>query len=221
MAVSFTKLATFEQCPKRYELQYIQKIPDLQPRVAADRGTAIHSLCEDYVQGNLVDLPEELATFAPEFRRLRELFNDGKVSVEGEWGFDANWQVCDWKGAWLRIKADAVVRLPKKALVAVDYKTGKKFGNEMKHADQLRLYAIACLIREPDIDTVHTENWYLDKDELTYIPVKAEALKRYLPVYARRFARMEKGPYRAHPNVIGCKWCPYRIQGDCKHAPAL
>ena len=50
--------------------------------------------------------------------------------------------------------------------VVIDYKTGKRWGNEVKHAQQTQLYALGTALRYDEIQNVYTELWYLDLDEL-------------------------------------------------------
>lgn len=218
--VSISKLHVYESCPYRAKLAWVDKIPDVQPRKAADRGTAIHQLAEDYVRGEIANLPPELKHFASEFTALRQLYNEGKVSLEGEWGFNENWEPTEYKSAWLRVKADAVVFLSDSQAVVVDHKTGKRYGNELKHAEQTQLYSIAALIRNPKLQVVDTELWYLDQDDLAHMPVKHKMLSRYIQIFDKRFKAMSNDTtFKATPNISSCKFCPYHPskQGDCEH----
>lgn len=118
---SFSRYATFEQCPYRLKLQVIDKIPDKQPKKAADRGTAIHTMAEVFTaEGG--DLPSELSAFSDEFSALHTLYKEGKVSLEGEWGFTNNWEPCAYNDAWLKVKADAVVFTSQTKAVVIDHK---------------------------------------------------------------------------------------------------
>lgn len=217
---SISKLHVYESCAYRAKLAWVDKIPDTQPRKAADRGTAIHQLAEDYVRGEIAKLPTELKHFASEFTALKQLYGEGKVSLEGEWGFNENWEPTNYKTAWLRVKADAVVFLSDSHAVVVDHKTGKRFGNEMKHAEQLQLYATASLIRNPDVNIVDTELWYLDQDDLAHMPIKSSMIKRYINVFDKRFKKMTSDTeFKPTPNLVSCKFCPYHPskQGDCEY----
>jgi hypothetical protein len=118
---SFSRLLVFEQCPYHYKLQHLDRIPDLQPKTAADRGTAIHQEAEDYVTGKS-PITHNLRHFVPDLTALAKHHNQGRVICEEEWGFDHNWAPCEWKLAWLRLKCDAVCWLAQNHLVVVDYK---------------------------------------------------------------------------------------------------
>ena len=117
---SYSKLLDYEQCPYRVKLKYLDKVPQ-GPAPAAERGTMIHGYAEDYVMGKLNKLPGELAKFSNEFEVLRTEYKAKHVSLEGEWGFDRDWMPTDYKGAWLRMKGDAILFQGTSAVV-IDYK---------------------------------------------------------------------------------------------------
>ena len=68
---SYSSLKTFESCPYRLYIQKVKKIQE-PSSPAADRGTKIHQEAEDYVRGELGELPESLKKFKSEFEVLRE-----------------------------------------------------------------------------------------------------------------------------------------------------
>lgn len=215
---SISRVQTFEQCKYRAKLQWLDKIPDLQPKTAADRGTQIHQEAEDYVKGQS-GFTDNLRFFKADFDALAAHFSQGRVICEEEWGFDHNWQIADWKRAWLRLKCDAVCHLDAKHLAVIDYKTGKRFGNEVKHAIQLQLYALCALIRYHEVEQVTCELWYLDQNELASFTMKRSQLKKYLAYFDKKGREFtEETEFKPNPNVISCKYCPYHPtkQGDCK-----
>ena len=215
---SYTKLIDYEQCPYRVKLKHIDKVPEERAE-AAERGTAIHQLAEDFVRGKLKDLPSELRHFAAEFTVLRDEFKAGNVSLEGEWGFDKDWMPTDWRSAWLRVKGDAVLTRPGQAVV-IDHKTGKKHGNELKHGEQVQLYAIATLIRNPALSEITVELWYLDKDDITdKTYTRADAL-RYVQPFTKRAEKLcSDTEFRPNPNIFSCQWCPFGPNkgGQCEY----
>ena len=215
---SYTKLIDYEQCPYRVKLKHIDKVPEERAE-AAERGTVIHQLAEDFVCGKLKDLPSELRHFAAEFAVLRDEFKAGNVSLEGEWGFDKDWMPTDWRSAWLRVKGDAVLTRPGQAVV-IDHKTGSSYGKEITHGEQVQLYAISTLIRNPELQKITVELWYLDKDELKSTEyTRAEAL-RYVQPFTRRAKRLcGDTRFEPNPNWVSCKWCPFGPNkgGQCEY----
>jgi len=216
---SFSRLLDFESCALKAYLKHVKRIPDPNPRTAADRGTAIHTEAELYIKGE-ADFTDNLKHFKKDFASLREHYKSGIVSLEGEWGFNEQWEPCSYRTAWGRIKADGVVTLTPEHAVVIDFKTGRKFGNEIKHAEQCQLYALAAVIRQPKVQRVTTELWYLDQDDLTSVEMtRGQVLNKLMKYYDNRMRRMTNAKrFPPNPNIMSCKYCPYgpKGTGDCK-----
>jgi hypothetical protein len=118
---SISRIQVYEQCAYRAKLSWLDKIPDLQPKTAADRGSQIHQEAEDYVKRKGL-FTHNLRFFEVDFAALRRHADQGRVICEEEWGFDRDWRVCSWRGAWLRLKCDAVCHLSPSHAVVIDYK---------------------------------------------------------------------------------------------------
>lgn len=218
---SHSRIVDFESCKFKAFLKYDQRIPEPERPLppgktehANDRGTRVHDAAERYVRGEIDDLIPELHTFAPEFIRLRGLFPSGAVHLEGEWGMDKNWEPCDWRTAWLRLKIDSLTFLTPYEAVVVDYKTGKRWGNEIKHTEQTQLYALNTALRHPTLEVIHTELWYTDLDELHAITYERHQALRFRDRWHKRGVAMTTATdFPANPNIFSCKWCPYGPKG--------
>ena len=207
--VSFSKLMDFEQCAYRCKLKHVDRVAE-EKHPAAERGTAIHQMAEDYVNGTLKTLPTELMKFADEFEVLRREHKLKRVSLEGEWGFDKDWMPTPYKTAWLRMKGDAILFQSKTVAVAIDYNTGQAWGNEIKHSEQLLLYTIACFILYPDLEEVTTEDWYVDKDEMLQHKYTRKEALRYLQAWDKRLKKVTSAKeFPANPNQFSCRYCPF------------
>lgn len=224
---SYSRLLDFEACPLMAKFKILDRIPEPERPLppgktehANDRGTRVHNECELYVRGE-GPLPQEARYFEDEFKSLAAKFKKGMVSLEGEWGFDKNWQPVDWKLAWLRVKLDANIHLSNTHAAVVDYKTGKKFGNEVKHGEQLQMYALAVFLRYPQVEHVTAELWYLDVNDLTRLDVTRPIGLRQLKPFDKRGRKMtEATEFPANPNAHSCRYCPYhpaKGTGDCPH----
>ena len=214
-AWSYSTLKTYEQCPYRVYIQKVRKIRE-PSSPAAERGSLIHQEAEDYVRGELGEMPESLKKFESEFEVLREGFADAKVELEGEWGFTLDWETTGWLmgDTWARIKLDALVNEDETSCRVIDYKTGKKFGNEIAHGQQGLVYAIATFLRYPHIEHARTEFWYLDKGETTTKQyTRAEAMQ-FAPGFHSRAIKMTTcDDFVPKPSQNACKWCSYK-KGD-------
>ena len=158
---SYSGWKCYQQCPLKARFKRIDKL--LEPgSPAMDRGTRIHQLAQDFVEGKCKAIPEELKLFAAPFKMLRK----HEAECELEWGFTVAWQPCDYMGKdiWLRVKTDAIFGDPKDTLVIVDHKTGRIYDD---HREQLQLYALAGFIRNPEAKKIVAQDWYLDQDAVT------------------------------------------------------
>lgn len=227
-AWSFSSLQVFEKCPQQAKLKYVDKIPEPQNEYAS-RGVNVHDAAEAYVRGETEALASELFSFRSELDAVRRLYAEGKVTVEQEWAHDAEWVATAWrdKSTWVRIKLDIFVHMSETAGLVVDLKTGRKSGNELKHAEQGQLYAAAAMLRFPKLQTVVVEFWYVDKDELTRSTYTRAQCEKFLASYTRRGDRMTTATsFPAKPSIFNCKWCPYRPEevggdGHCKQGVGL
>ena len=214
-AWSYSALKVYEDCPYRSYIQKVKKIRE-PSGAAAERGTMIHQEAEDYVNGTLGEFPDSCNKFKNEFEELRAGFIDAKVELEGEWGFDLDWQPVGWMEAatWARIKLDALVHEDEQSARVIDYKTGKKFGNEITHSQQGLLYAIGTFFRFPQLEFVQVEFWYLDKGETTKKQYSREQAMQFAPGWHKRAIIMTTATeFDPTPSKDSCRWCSYR-KGD-------
>lgn len=227
---SHSKLGDFEKCKFLCWLKHDQKIPEPERPLPAgktehanDRGSRIHDNCEQYVNGTIDQLtPEADKFFGPQIDLLRVLHAEGLVSLEGEWGMSKDWEVAPWKGAWLRLKLDAIVFVDPTHAIVIDYKTGRKYGNEVKHAEQLQLYQLVAFLRYPKLEKVTSELWYLDQPDgqnITSMTFTRPQGLRFKGGFDKRGTALTTNTdWKPNPNIHSCKWCQYGPWngGQCK-----
>lgn len=215
---SHSRLTDFNRCNFAAYLKYAQRIPEparpLPPgktEHANDRGTRVHQDCEDFVSGKIPDLgPEAARHFATDLCLLRVMFREGIVSLEGEWGHNKEWDPCPYEGAWLRLKLDAIVHHSKTHATVIDYKTGKKFGNEIKHMEQMQLYALCSFFRFPDLEQVTAELWYLDQNDRTIVTFSRAQALRFKPNFTKQGLKITTATtFPTRPNIYSCQYCQY------------
>jgi hypothetical protein len=237
-AGSYSRLGQFEKCKFSTKLKVIDRIPEPDrgppPKHLKewpnDRGTRIHDHAEGFVIGNHDAMIPEMRHFADEFNHLRELFQAGLVVPEQLWCFDEDWLPCDgqdYDKIRFRVKTDATVfyNADRLKAVVIDYKSGRRKGNEMAHEMQKQLYAIGAFLTFPELEYVLTELFYLDlPDEPTY-PTG------YTRVQAMALLKRSWGPrneklltevvFKPSPSAFACKWCPYNLRNgskECEYA---
>lgn len=229
---SHSRLALFEKCKFACYLKHGLKIPEPERPLppgktehANDRGTRLHDNAELFVKGKAKLAPELQRTFLPEYEMLYALYKQGKVIMEEEWAMNRDWEPVEWaaKDAWLRLKLDLMVRLSDTEAVVADLKTGRREGNEIKHAEQVQLYQLVTFLREPSLQKLHVELWYPDVDYLHQQTFTRDQGLRFLKRFNERGNTLTTYEFTgnevdANPSVYTCKWCFYgpKGTGHCK-----
>lgn len=219
-AWSYSVLSDFEKCQYKTYLAKVQKIK-AESNEAANRGTGIHELAEAWIKGELEELPKDLAKFTDDFDSLRAGYVEGDVLVEDPWGFDIDWNSCDWWAPeiWCRVKLDAYVIENSTSAMVIDFKTGRKDGNEIAHSTQAQLYTIAAFMRKPELEYVACEFWYLDKGQKLKKSYTREHAMMFLPRWIERATKLTTcTEFIPNPSMYSCKWCPYSKDGSCEWA---
>jgi CRISPR/Cas system-associated exonuclease Cas4 (RecB family) len=216
-AWSNSRLDTFESCPHRAYLQYVEKIPQ-PPLVIPEgkdehpltRGLRVHDAAEAFVKEDVLLIPE-LQSFEEQFLEARELFRTTPHNciVEEDWAFNKEWKKTGWRSddTWGRLKLDLGI-IDDDYMDIVDYKTGKKYGP--KHIQQGQLYAIVCFERFPQLQNVKTSFWYVDSGttlDATYTRLQGRILRDGYDQRAR--VMTETTVFPAKPSSWTCRFCPY------------
>ncbi|WP_417655123.1 PD-(D/E)XK nuclease family protein [Pseudoalteromonas atlantica] len=214
-AWSFSTLKKFENCQWAVKLGKVDKIP-VESGEAAQRGTVIHDGCEAWVRGDVEELPADNRTkfdqFSADFSSLREDYREGKITMEENWGIRKDWSPCDWDDdeLWGRAKLDVFIRENENSCRIIDYKTGQKFGNEMKHADQGLSYALHTMHRFPEIDVFKVEFWYLDDGTKMVRTFNRRQLGMLLLRYHNRAKKLTTSKdFIPTANAHTCRFCEY------------
>ena len=235
-AVSFSRMAVYEQCPYRAYLAFAKRIPENPPESKTEtplnRGSRVHDAAEGYVRG-VKPLIQELQSFQAELYDLHQRFlqKPDTIALEQMWCYDSSWSPVasnDWDNIWGRVKQDAVVFPTPESVIAIDYKTGKKVGNEVKHNTQLRIGLLGTMFKYPEIEEFTAENWYTDQDQIvTQQYTKQDIQDSFEELDGRLRAVTSETNYVPAPSSNNCRFCPYKSgkvgkyqtgTGDCPYA---
>ena len=224
---SFSALRDFEACPYRAYLAKVERAP--QPDYSDDpkhplvRGDRIHQEAEAFIRGE-GPLTRDLKKFEAHFRELQERFAEGFIEVEQKWGFNAHWQPVEWtdRDVWARIIADVVHHLGDNMARIEDHKTGKSMGKEVAHIQQTQLYALAAMIRYPELEVVEAQLNYLDEGKTRCKRYTRDALAQLLERWTTRGQKMTSAMvFKPKPNKGKCRFCPFGTEngtGYCAYA---
>jgi len=182
-----------------------------------DRGIRIHDDAEKVIRREQ-SITRELKPFEEDFYALQDIYEDGDAIVEELWCFDEDWNIVQpingkhqWHKHWARIKIDTLAFIEPGHAVTIDYKTGKRVGNEIKHGDQIMIYAIAVLLLYPEVEHVTVELWYIDQEEIETKTYTREQAMRFLPRIERRgVTTTTDTQFEPDPSKHNCRFCPYK-----------
>ena len=217
---------TYEQCPRRFKYQYVDRLPQLPEDVATSplvRGRRIHEEIELYVKGDGAMKPE-MKPFVEQLNCARELYAEGIVNVEEDWLHSEDWQPCNKKDVWLWAVLDLCIRDEgEKKIIVVDHKTGKSSKKIIQYVQQGQLYAALAALRYDWVETIYVEFWCIDDKDIRLFEYTREEALRFLNYFQNRVDRLyAEKYYPPRPNVMHCSWCPYGRKhgtGACPAAP--
>ena len=215
LAWSYSRLKTFEECPKKFYHLNVKKDVRDAPSEAMEAGTRDHKSLELRIKsGNA--LPAHLASLEP----LCQVFDIAKqrgheVLTECQWAFTRDFQPTGWfdKNVWVRVILDAGMVGTTKAIV-IDWKTGKRNPDW----DQLKLFAASAFLRSPDLKSVTAQFiWTKDGSEDSEIYEAGQApdiWAEFLPRVERLQEANRTNNWPKTPNRL-CGWCPLFKQHKC------
>jgi hypothetical protein len=212
---SYSRLKTFESCPKKY----------LHTLVLKD---FVEPESEEMAWGQTVHKQMERAvitgTYPPDFpyaadaQRVLDILAakpDAEVLVEQQLAVTRTMQKTTWfgKDAYLRVVVDLAV-LNGPVGFAIDWKTGKR----VEDSPQLLLTALAMFIHYPKLQAVRTEFGWLKTHERTGDTYYRDRIMPMIQAFQPRVTRMEQatvdGVFPASPSGLCRRWCPVKV---CPH----
>ena len=222
-AWSFSALKSFEECRYRAYLKSVKKVRE-ESSVAAERGNQVHDIAENFVRGT-GDFSPILRKFKSDFESLKSRVERQTpalpMSMEENWGFTTSWAQTGWTApdTWVRQKLDVFYKDSDTSAVVIDHKTGRKFGNELKHGEQGLHYAIGAFKKYPELDYVQPEFSYIDQGEKLRKNYTRDRALIHLPKIQKRAIIMTTAvEFIPNPTKRNCKWCYYAQSGDCEYA---
>lgn len=228
-ATSYKMLKMYRSCPFSVYLKYIKRVPEPAPDPKYDdkrkRGIQAH----DDLQATINDgapVPKIAEPFA---EIIADYINLGAVA-EGDEYFNRQWQIIPHHamqfnergyptGHWLVVKKDVRIRTPEFSIV-VDWKTGKKHGNEIDHFEQMKLYAVTEWIIAPGLPEYVVELQYLDQKDTWSHTFKPQELERHWAAFDGDFAVMFNDRiFRTKPSILACRYCPFNLKNGTGACP--
>jgi len=208
LAHSYSSMKMYENCPKRYFHQRIEKSVTDPGGPATHYGERVHKALELYLAGEAPELSEETARYKPLCDAIARKAEGGVLTVEEEMTLNENLEPTGWwdSDAWMRSKIDVLIRKGPKAYM-FDWKTGKR----RPDFAQLELFALQVMLHYPEIKVVTTAFVWLKEDKIdrdTYTRNNYPTLLANMMAKVRRIEQsLENDNWPAKPSGL-CGWCP-------------
>ncbi len=169
-AWSNSRLNTYEQCPFKAKLLYIDKYKEPTSE-AMENGKAVHRVIELYLKGQDRRVPQEAIKLCADYEELFDL----KPYTELQVAFNKAWQPVDWfsKDAWCRVVLDAMVKRPE-FLKIIDHK-GLALNTEIPTPDGFTT-----------MEDIKVGDWVFDKTGLP-CQVTHKSQVKTLPMFELQF----------------------------------
>jgi hypothetical protein len=246
IALSWSRLSTYQQCPKQFYLKFISKsFKEEEKGIHLVKGEQLHKQMEEYIlakngQGVMpLGFSPEVKQSLPYVDKLYNIYDS--VHAEAQVACDVNWKPTEWFGAdtaWRAIWDATGLRI--NTCFIGDWKSGKVYPmNRTVNPDgsrsfgQLHLSSVIALQRWDALPEVISAYVYLEHKVVQTVKVTREpteavdANREPIPhltevrlYFERWFERvqMEKA-WEPTPND-NCKWCQ-ATRAQCKFSRKL
>lgn len=227
-AWSYSRLATWRQCPFKAKLTMIDKLKE-PTNDAMMRGANIHKKLEVYMKERGGRAPKEAGPYKDMLRTLKkDRHKYRKYATEMQVAFDREGRQVDWfaRTVWLRGIFDLFILKSDTEALIIDYKTGKK---RDEHVDQADMYAALFYLLYKDVaaqlgakDVLTVQFLYVDQDDTSATLNKTYSLEA-CELHWKRFEKMGDAMTSAVAFVAKqgplCKWCHFRKDngGPCEY----
>lgn len=217
IALSYSRLSDYRQCPRKFFLKYIEKAPNFIEDSSSNphlvRGSNVHKALEMYVVKKKSGQTEIPPSSLPEVERTKPLINNlmanFEIYPEMQIAINKDFKQVDWfsKEAWFRVIVDILGF--GKQLFFGDYKTGKvtDYSGTMEKPGQLHLSSLVGMALWPTYEEIINIYLYVDhmkKVDLrltrdSYEPLKKKLIEEHDQVNSETAFCETQNEF--------CKWC--------------
>ena len=211
---SYSSLALYQQCPKKYYHLKVAKDIKEEPGEAMTFGNEIHKIAHEYVEQDK-PIPQKYSNIEPALKSLKDM--EGKKLCENKLGLTIDFKPCGFfdKNVWWRGVADIII-VQGDTILTVDYKTGTK----SKYADlkQLEILALALFKHYPEVKRVKAGLLFLFADDFVKTVYSADSQAELWTGWISDVGQLEtsviNNVWNAKPNFTCRGWCPVH---SCDH----
>ena len=210
---SFSALKMYENCPKRYMHQRINKEVRDEGGEASKYGERIHEALELRLKDK-TPLTDETKHYEVLCVAMEKAAEGGKLLAEQKMTLDENLTPTEWfaPDAWLRSIIDVLIVHEDSAYV-LDWKTGKR----RPDFTQMEMFALQVFKHYPNVNTVKSSLiWLKTKDMDTEVYKREQSNEmwtRLMTRINRIYESAEHDNWPPKPSGL-CPWCPAKHMCD-------
>jgi len=226
IALSYSRLNTYNSCARKFKLQYLDKaFPDDSDNPNFVRGNRVHGQLESYVMwlnsGKITEKPKmcnEAKNAIPIIDRVYESYTT--VLPEQQLAIDDRWKKTGWFAAnvYLRAILDVIAFAPRRGLI-LDYKTGKVRDYD-GYGGQLHLNAAMLFAIEPELDVIDVAYLFVDHKQTIRVKFDRGQYQEFRDHFNEKHLKVNSETEWAPTINQYCKWCP-ATRDQCEFSKQL
>jgi len=216
IALSFSRLSDYEQCPLKFKSKYITKVyPDDSNNPAFAKGSAIHKQLENYInfvrnEGDIPKMGQHASNASNMIDKLNTL-SKGNIYPEKQLAVDMNYKKCDWFAKPTKVKwraiIDCLVFLDDETLLIIDWKSGKFREYEDGPTTQLKLTAVILFNLYPNIKNITSSYMFVEHKRTVKVDFKRDQLASMQEKFDDAYTIVNQdGDFQFKKNKY-CNWC--------------
>jgi len=233
IALSYSRLSQYEECPRRFQLNYILKaFPVEQDNPYFIRGNAIHKQLEmyaldAYVKSQGMDSKVKVPKLSDASKTATKIVDNlikthDSIEVEQQLCVDKEWRPVSWFSkptiAYYRVIVDLLaINAAGRSAMVIDWKTGKVREYDDKETGQLHLTATTMFELMPEIDTIKTAYLFVDHRQSIARTFRREDLPQMKKPFIHAYNEVNSDEdFEPTPNPH-CTYCP-ATKKQCPYA---
>lgn len=214
---SYSRLSTWEECPRQYQYYYKERLDGFRPpSIAAGRGTELHSQGEAYLKGDLKIYPPEFQKVSAHAMYLKKMAAEAEIKL----AVNEKWEPVDYESPEVYLRCIIDIKFhergdDKHVVHIQDWKTGQIYDS---HKDQLDTYVAIAASHFPDATEYRSRAVYIDLGTLsTPKVVPPDRVKPIRLMLDGRIKNAESDTIYPTRSGTHCRWCTYsrKFGGPC------
>jgi CRISPR/Cas system-associated exonuclease Cas4 (RecB family) len=216
IALSYSRLSTFERCPRKFKSQYIDKdYPDEGDNFFFKKGQRKHEQLEHYILSKGNPLAGGTMRYDDDVEAMFPMIDDicnamPKFTAEQKLAVDMDFQPCSWfdKSTMYRAIVDFQAIAPTaKTMAVIDWKTGKYREYDATPTSQLHLTSAIMFAHHPEIERIIAAYAFIEHKQMDKTPFTCDQAGDLRQPFVEAFEAVNAEEEWAPKQNEYCKYC--------------